>query len=235
VRALRQARRKLREVGLLYSLQILVARVLPPGWFRAGGLVVLSLDPAAAPPASEPAREGEALRWAGAADLALLERFGHSRATLEGRLARGDRVFVLLERGTLIGYVWIRLSEYDDDGLGILFRMDPDEVWLYDAMVAVEQRGRGLYTRLLRAASAALARAGIARIWIAVESLNRNSLEAHVRAGAHPRHRLRLARVLGLTWILRSSVRDLPRLWLGRWPEIPSSALRAPEAGSPSP
>jgi ribosomal protein S18 acetylase RimI-like enzyme len=230
VGALSRAHRKLREVGLLYSLQILVARALPAGWFRAGGLAVLAFDPAAAPLAGRPMRGGGELRWAGPREHELLGRFGHSRATLEARLGRGDRAYVMLEGDELLGYVWFRGGLYDDDGLGIRFRMEPGEVWLYDAMVARGRRGRGLYATLLRAAAAALGNEGLARIWVAVESANRNSLEAHLRAGAEPLHTLHLVRALGVTWIVHASAPGIHRLWLGRWPEIPSSALRAPAA-----
>src|SRR4029453_10433584 len=135
----------------------------------AGTLVVLALDTRDRRGAGL-RRDDPGLRWAGPQDVDLLGSFGHSRATLEARLSRGDRAFVMLEGRELLGYVWFRSGAYDDDGLGVRFRMEPAEVWLYDAMMARRVRGQGLYGRLVEAAAAALEGAGVERIWVAVEA-----------------------------------------------------------------
>jgi GNAT superfamily N-acetyltransferase len=219
---------KLREVGIRYAVQIALARFLPVGWFRAGSLVVFALDPAAArlAPLGD---AGLVLRWASRGDAELLAGFGHSRATLEERLSRGDRAFVMYRESELLGYVWFCGGVYEDDGLGIRFRMRPAEVWLYDAMIARGQRGRGLYAALLNAATGSLAREGVARVWIAVEAHNRNSVEAHIRGGAIPLCTLRLVRLFGVSRLGGAALPDIPRYRVGGWPEIPSSAL--PRAG----
>jgi GNAT superfamily N-acetyltransferase len=223
-----RAVRKLREVGPLYAVQLALARFVPVGWLRIGRLVVLELD---AGRASEPeTASAESFRWADQRDLELLGAFGHGRDELLSRLTRGDHVFVATSGDTLLGYAWFRRNEYDEESVGIRFTLGPEERWLYDAMVASESRGRGIYARLLRAAAVALQREGVARIWIAIEARNRNSLAAHERGGAHRVCDFRLWRILGVGLLLGSLPGGVARWSIGRWPQIPSSALR-PGAG----
>ena len=220
---------KLQEVGLRYFAQTTLQRIVPTDWLRAGSLVVLLLEPEKGRAPSD--TSDRVSRFASRGDLELLGAFGHSRETLESRLGRGDRVFVLQRGAQLLGYAWFRSGVYEEEGLGIRFRIQDDEAWLYDAMIARSERGRGLYPGLLAAAGAALASTGVARIWIAVEALNRNSVEAHVRGGARPVATLRLFRVFGRSWLSGARQDGVSRTAPGSWPEIASRALRAAESG----
>lgn len=211
-----RAAEKLREVGLRYGVQLALARLIPVGWFRAGRLLVYVLEPE--PQAGSRPPRDEGLRWAVPTELELLASFGHSRETLEERLARGDRAFVLVQGAELVGYAWFRSGMYEEDGLGVRFSAPAGDVWLYDAMVGARERGRGHYARLLEGAADALAREGVRRIWVAVETLNRASVEAHSRGGGRAAHRIRLIRLCGVSWL--SGEPRARRLWLREWPLV---------------
>jgi GNAT superfamily N-acetyltransferase len=184
-------------------------------------ILALEVERAAKPAFSE----SVAFRWADHRDLDLLQSLGHSASTLEARLSQGDLPFVMLSDSELVGYVWFRAHLYDEESLGIRFRMTPNETWLYDAMVSKAWRGQGLYRGLLGAASFALRQKGVQRVWVAVETLNRNSVEAHRRAGAVPICTLGLVRVFGVTRLFGPRLSGVARWSFGRWPEIPASTL----------
>lgn len=142
-------------------------------------------------------------RWAVEADLVLLMEFGHSESAIRGRFARGDRVWLAIESGHLLGYCWFTSEHYLDEASGLEFSVRADETWLYDAMVAKWARGRGIYPRLLASAVNQLARDGKTRVRILVDCLNRNSVRAHLAGGATPERVIRTLAIGG--------VRILPR------------------------
>ena len=92
-------------------------------------------------------------------------------------------------------------------------------------MVEAEQRGRGIYPKLLRAAAADLRREGFRRILIAIEVANRNSLRAHQAGGAVPIATVAAVRILGVT-IVRHG-RGVQLGWTGRrgYVQVPTSHI----------
>ncbi|MEZ4330521.1 MAG: GNAT family N-acetyltransferase [Myxococcota bacterium] len=192
---LRRAIRKLREVGFAYSAALALRRIVPAWLLSVSDLVVLRL-----PTDRATAAESAAGRWARAGDVAALMAFGHARSELDRRLARGDRAWALVESGQLLGYCWFTQHDYHDAGSGVVFPRAANEVWLYDAMVDRDLRGRGLYPRILSGAAHQLGDEGVRSIWIIVDSLNRNSIRAHEAAGASVRYRVRVWTVLGRRW-----------------------------------
>src|SRR4029453_10066031 len=167
----------------------------------------------------------EIFRFANQEELPLLASFGHERATLEARLDRGDRAFVMVRGSELLGYAWFCRDAYEEQSLGIRFRMGPGEIWLYDAMIARAHRRRRLYPTLLRAAAAALFAADVGRIWIAVEARNQNSIEAHVRGGARRIQTLDLVRILGICRLVAGGG-GAPRWSAGPWPEVSTESIQ---------
>jgi GNAT superfamily N-acetyltransferase len=221
---LANVRRKLAEVGPTYFARLLLQRVVPAWlWFANRG-VVLELETGTA---QEPALAG--LRWGAASEPALLGAFGHSRAALAERFARGDRVCVLASGDRLDGYAWFHQGVYEEPELRSRFHMRPGEIWLYDAMVAPARRGEGLYPQLLAGAALRLAQLGIRRVLIFVDERNRNSLRAHVAGGAKPVAHLAASGLFG--WVRIVDGRDGSARWLapGRWYD--TAAERGPRGG----
>lgn len=196
--ALKRLLRKAREVGPFYTFTLGARRLLPARALYMGRTILLEMRPHQEGTANEAL---ERIRWAGRDDSELLTAFGHSRELVQRRLAAGDRACVLTERDRLLGYVWFHGVRHEDEALGVRFHLAPEEIWLFDAMIAADRRGHGLYRRLLRAAAADLWGRGVRRILIAVEASNRNSFRAHLAAGARPVCSIRALRICGLTCV----------------------------------
>ena len=190
--------RKVREVGFLYSLNLLVQRLVPVRMFSMTSLVIMNFQ-------TRNARiESPVGHWATANELSVLTQFGHTERTVLDRLASGDRAWVYTESGRLLGYCWFTARRYIDDASGLEFPARLNEVWLYDAMVDREQRGRGIYPRILSSAARQLGTEGTSAIGIIVDKLNRNSIRAHAVGGAVVRQQVRALTILGRRYDHRS-------------------------------
>ena len=190
--------RKIREVGVRYTLALGMRVVIPAAVFRFARIAILQILPQ---DVSGPVVVDERIRWATPHDSARLEAFGHTPDVLQRRFTAGARVCTLAERGRLLAYVWFHAPDHDEEDLGVRFSLAPGEIRLFDAMVRADQRGRGLYPRLLEAATRDLAREGVHRTLIAIENANRNSLRAHQAAGAKGIAMVCGLRILGFTFV----------------------------------
>ncbi len=188
--------RKVREVGVRYTLRLGMCTLIPAAIFRYTRMAILEILPG---DVTAPLDPDKTIRWATSADLPMLEAFGHKAEGLERRFAAGARTCVAIEGQDLLAYVWFHGPSHDEEDLGVRFEIDPGETWLFDAMVRPDQRGRGLYRRLLRIAARDLGREGVRRVWIAIDTANHNSLRAHEAAGARSTQSVRGLRILGLT------------------------------------
>lgn len=191
---------KIREVGFRYAIVILLARFIPSRILSARRIFVLHLPTAVTKP------DRTIGRWAGPGDLDALAGFGHAKSTLVDRFARGDRAWLEAEVDRLVGYCWFTRGDYHDEATGLAFPAHPDEVWLYDAMIHREQRGRRIYPCLLAGAARQLEREGTRGIWIIVEALNRNSIRAHEAGGAVVVQSIRMVTFFGRQRVVRRDV-----------------------------
>lgn len=185
-----KAAAKVREVGFLYFAILGLQRLMPHRFVSVTNCLILEL------PIRDLETETSIGRWADFSDIARLTQLGHSEKEIDARLRRGDLAWILDEGPSLIGYCWFTSGHYRDEISGVEWAPQPHEVWLYDAMIAKEHRGRGLYPRLLSGAAKQLGVDGFHRIWIITEALNRNSISAHLKAGALVRKRLLSLKVL---------------------------------------
>ena len=202
--------RKIQEVGLHYTALLVIRKLLPPTLLGFTRMVILELIPKA----TVPGAVDEAIRWAGLADSRALGALGHPVEVLEQRFRAGARVCVLAENESILAYVWFHRPYHDEGDLGVRFALSAGELWLFDAMVRADQRGRGLYPTLLKGAASDLGREGVRRILIAVDIANRNSLRAHGAVGAEPVGVVSSLRVLGFTFVRDPS--GLRLAWTGR-------------------
>jgi GNAT superfamily N-acetyltransferase len=216
--------RKINEVGLRYTLALLLRVVIPPAVLRLTRMVILELVPTGAVAPIDRVDAG-AIRWASPIDVDALQALGHPAEVLERRLAEGARACLFAEAAAVLGYVWFEGAAHDEENLGVRFTLTAGEIWLFDAMVEAEQRGRGIYPKLLRAAAADLRREGFRRILIAIEVANRNSLRAHQAGGAVPIATVAAVRILGVT-IVRHG-RGIQLGWTGRrgYVRVPTSHI----------
>lgn len=190
--------RKIREVGVFYALTLGMRVLVPAAVFRVTRMAILQI---LREDVDAPAVADDRIRWATPRDCRRLEAFGHKPDDLAGRFAAGARVCIFTEQEMLLAYVWFHSPVHDEEDLGVRFSLSPGEIWLFDAMVDVDHRGRGLYPRLLKAASRDLGREGVRRILIAIETANGNSLRAHQAAGAESIGVVSGLRILGFTFV----------------------------------
>jgi GNAT superfamily N-acetyltransferase len=183
---------------VLYTLTLGMRIVIPAVVFRMTRMAILEILPH---DTSAPLGAGQSIRWAGSRDSRRLEAFGHKPEVLQRRFAAGARACILTEGETLLAYVWFHGPHHDEEDLGVRFFLAKGEIWLFDAMVRADQRGRGLYPTLLRAATRDLRREGVHRILIAIETANSNSLRAHQAAGARPIRAVSGLRLFGFTFV----------------------------------
>jgi len=202
--------RKIREVGALYALTLAVRTVIPAPFFRFTRMVILEIR---LPEAGATVEADTGIRWAMPHDSPLLEAFGHGPGELDSRFRSGARACVFIEQEALLAYVWFHEPAHEEENLGVRFALGPGEIWLFDAMVEVNHRGRGLYPRLLGAAVRDLGREGVRRILIAIDSANGNSVRAHQAAGAEPIGVVSGLRLLGFTFVRHG--RTLRAAWTG--------------------
>jgi ribosomal protein S18 acetylase RimI-like enzyme len=186
-RQIRDFRAKAREAGPAFAIYRSL-QLIAPRLFRVDRFTVFERPLDATPPRQ--ARSG--VRWATRADLGLLESLGQPVRVLEGRLARRDRACIHVQDGKLLAYVWFSSDAYDD--VGLCFALARDEVWLHDAKVAPEYRGRGYLPQLLEIAFADLAEEGNVRVLLSVDDLNGNALRMFARVGARPLSRFLVVR-----------------------------------------
>lgn len=219
IETLRRARRKVSEVGLAYTLQLIFGRFIPLRQF-----VLLELSTQTGSRVDDPSPE---VAWVGSDQEALLEEFGHAPSELRARFERGDRPCILVADGRLASYAWFRRVEFVEPDLATRFRLGPAEVWLYDAMVAQHLRGRGIYPQFLSAAAELLARECCPRILVQVERRNANALTAHLRAGAVPIMSLSALWLFGFVRVWDNRTQNSRWLRRGELNEIDVAGLRA--------
>jgi ribosomal protein S18 acetylase RimI-like enzyme len=211
VDTVRRLVRKIREVGLRYTARLVMRGLIPAPLFRLTRMVILEIRPdrTAAPPVVE-----ECIRWAHLEDVPDLTALGHAPEVLRRRLDSGARACVFTDVDGILGYVWFHGPSHDEEDLAVRFALGAGEIWLFDAMVKAEHRGRGIYPRLLRQATLDLGEDGIQRILIAIESANRNSRRAHEAAAAKVIGTVCSLRILGFTFVRYGRGPDVA--WRGR-------------------
>jgi hypothetical protein len=214
--------RKLREVGPAYAALLIVRAVIPAWFLGFARMVVLELRLRATERSTV---RGDGIRWAGPEDCHELQTLGHPIEVLRRRFADGSRVCVLSGDDGVLAYVWFEARHHDEADLRVRFTLGAGELWLYDAMVRADQRGRGLYPRLLSAAARNLGDEGVRRVLIAIDMGNRNSIRAHRAAGARPVGAVCAVHILGFT-IVRDP-RGLRMAWVNPHAQLtlPTSRL----------
>lgn len=199
-----------------------IGHVVPDSVLRLDWFVVLERRPGTDHPArSEP---GLRCRWAGPPDVESIVSLGRLRAEVVDRFDKGDLVCLLEDDEVPIGFMWFRSHRNDEDG--IVFILAPGDIWMYDAFVAPEHRGRRLYALLSHTAMDDLVRRGRARVAFAVDHLNVAGLRG-ARAFATGRICSVLRLRIGGASLLRLSSTARIR-WTASWGEIHLPLLDQP-------
>ncbi len=139
-------------------------------------------------PTDAPSSTGAVVRAGRPGDARALEEAMHASGeypdgVVKARLRDGRDPYIVEADGLIVSYGWVALSPEPIGDLGLSFRIDPDEAYIYDCATRPDYRGRGYYPLLLRYVVAELDRAGRRRAWIGTAPGNFTSQRGILRAG----------------------------------------------------
>ena len=184
---------KVREVGLLYALELTTQRLVPRILFdlRAVYLCQLALGSSLGAPPRE--------RHIHLAEPEELERLMGHHDVLHGmgeKLGPGVKLWVWGEGDQIDAFMWldsqvIRPSDW------VRLELSEHEIAGVYVWVSPERRGAGLGPRVNRQVSHECAQAGYVRIISTVDLLNRNSLRADEKVGYERIGKVFAWRILG--------------------------------------
>jgi RimJ/RimL family protein N-acetyltransferase len=184
---------KVREVGLPYTLQLLVERFVPRILLDARVVYLCELDLSDALTANRPDPE---------IHLAEAEEFDHLVAhhevvsTLQEKLGPGVLLWLLGRSSEIEAFMWLN-SKAIQPSHWIRFELAPNEIAGIFLWVSPDRRGAGLGPRMNRHVSHESARSGFTRIVSTVDALNRNSLRADEKVGYRRIGKVFIIRILG--------------------------------------
>lgn len=159
-----------------------------------------------------PGRDPIAPTWVpGAADPGMLTTFGRSPELVRRRLAAGDSAAVVTDAQGLVAQLWVHPGGvYDEEG--VLFRLGPDEAWVFDGVVAESRRGERIYPRLAVGVARDLESRGIVRLLFTIDAVNAPSLRAAEVRGCVELGSFFVTRAWGVG-VMRAHWRGAPPRW----------------------
>lgn len=139
--------------GFLYSIGILINRVVPEWLFRFRIFNVYELGPNdAAPTASATGCDFKIRTCQTPSEFDEAERLTHYRP---GKPSSQDdklpslQATLMVDSDVSVGGVWLSQDFFDESELGIRVRLRSEQTWLFAAFVSKSYRGKGVYRRLL--------------------------------------------------------------------------------------
>ena len=139
--------KQLRQVGLMYSIGIVINRVVPNWLFRFRVFTVYQIDTKTILPltdvaADDPVQVSLAETEADISEVSELTYFDPSsmEAQLQSVQARID--------GQLAGAVWAARRGFDETDLGLRIELSSEQSWIFAALVDKQFRRRGVYSRV---------------------------------------------------------------------------------------
>ena len=209
-------RRKLREVGWPYTLQLIAEHLIPRSLFEFGWFHLCELDLDVVEP---PDVEDLTIREAKPQDVArLAEVEPRIRESLEAK----GRAWLAFRDRRLLAFMWFEAADHRRFSW-LRLQIGPGEIFGASLHVEAASRGQGVGPRLNRYISCRLRDAGFRRVVSCVDCLNRNSLRADRKVGYRLLCPVAMVRVLGLA-VLRINGRTHVGCWSARHPLLVSVA-----------
>ncbi len=145
--------KSIKKRGVLYTVGIVVNRVIPEKIFRFRVFRVFELE-GHADVARRRGDEALAFRWCeNESDMETAKRLTFFRSDDAEAAARYSACLASAsdhqEHDQVVGGVWRGRQQFDEDDLGVRILLDEDQAWIFAAYVAKNQRGKGVYRRLL--------------------------------------------------------------------------------------
>ena len=116
-----------------------------------------------------------------------------------------------------VGAAWIARETFAEPDLGLSYRLQRDEAWLFAAVVQPEHRRQGIYGCLLQFLIDELADEKLSRLLLGISTGNAASLAAHTKFGAKQIGSIFAVKSLGFGYCRTSGEvqrQSLPMTWL---------------------
>lgn len=174
---------KLKERGLLHSIEIVFNRFVPAWLFRYCTGTVFELDPQ---------KLTEVLNELDNSDFVLscVEQGSQARDQLRTltwnsvpiETSSNDFGYSIAQVSTpqdVLGGVWGGIESFQEASLGFQLQFGDHQSWIYCAYVKPETQGKGIYKRLLSFGCNDLVEKGYQRIYVIVQPWNKASTYIH--------------------------------------------------------
>ena len=138
--------KKIKDAGIMYSFAILFNRVVPAWLFRCRRFVVYQMDSGSvdsvtiAPEVSVNWCESES-------ELIAAETLTFFKREYSGGDSKACQATI---SGELAGAFWANTKLFDESELGVQIVLEPQQVWLFAALVNNNHRRKGVYSNILR-------------------------------------------------------------------------------------
>ena len=186
-RSLGAVRRDVRELGVVNGLLSVFARGLDR---LSGGRLRLFKYYFVAQPVPVAARTAQARAtririYRAAPHDAIIATFPRPPHIIDRRFADGAECLVAEQSGSLVGFLWIKREQYDEDEVRCRYRLHTGHglAWDYDAYVAPEYRMTRAFAQLWTAAHDMLRAEGLKWTISRISAFNHASLASHRRLG----------------------------------------------------
>lgn len=165
--------------GFLYSIGIVINRIIPERLFRFRIFNVYELAPHdATSTALATGSEFKIRNCQTPAEFDEAKRLTHYRP---GKSLSDDRKMpplqatLLVDAEVPVGGVWLSQDFFDESELGVRVKLQPEQTWLFAAFVSKPHRGKGIYRRLLNEVLSQTDRTFV----VAINPTNKASIAAH--------------------------------------------------------
>lgn len=212
-RILTRVGQRLREVGFIHTLYLVMQRLSSRHFFQCQRMFVIALPVDAAMADASP---HPCIREAMRDETIRIAAIGGPVADVEEHFDRGDRCWVFERGGDLLACDWIRHSAQDRIGW-IILGNNPDEIWSAGILVDQTQRGQGIAPQLRAQVIRECAQDGVNRMLGFIDTPNRNSVRALAHVGYRPLGILFYLKILGVA-VVHSGERWHWGLWNKRSP-----------------
>ncbi len=157
--------------------------------------------------------EGVEFAWAELDDLDRIAAIA-APSCIEGWDPRCCRALVAWLNHQPISILWVATGQFDEDELGVTFRLSPDQAWLFAAFTHATFRGRGVYQCLLAFLLNALEDEGYDQLLFGITYGNVASQRAHEKFGMRQVGTvvaIQMFRSIFVTWVSGAVVRCASR------------------------
>ena len=195
---------KYRDVGLLYTMGTIAARLLP-AWvfsFRIFDIVGQNLDGNPAPAAAAPEIFEARLE-----DAPAITANSGSKEIWQERFAKGYRVWIVVEKDRVVACDWLAGADDKEIRPWLHLRGNAGDVFNLFYWVAMSHRGLGLGTKIMSRAVSEARAAGYTRMLGDIDIDNHASRRAVQKSGFSPLARCSYVRLWQLTCLF----------YRGRW------------------